>query len=666
MCGFVTIVTGDHKTVNTRILHNMTTRVAHRGPDDFGYAWIDPLSGTSRTWTSQAPPHDEVSGVLFGHRRLSILDLTPGGHQPMFSDDGSIVLSFNGEIYNFVELKAELEARGVRFRSRCDTEVLLRAYEYWGEDAFNKFNGMWAFTLWDARNRKLVASRDRFGVKPLYYTVVDGTWIFASEIKAILAYPGAFRGFDEQNVLEFLTSSLIDDDETTLFREIRSVPPSTYLILRDQQLTLRKFWTLRVDSPREKLPDRSLIEEFRSLLNDSVRLRLRSDVPIGTMLSGGLDSTSITALIREQSKRTDVGDSGLETEALQNFHHTFSACWPGWQNNEEAEIDFLCAKFDLLSHKVYPTGELLADLLPKVMYFLEEPFETPTALVQFLLMREAKEHGVKVVLNGHGSDETLAGYPGFFVPPFLASLLLSGQPLKYLREHRAFRPSREWKNRRVPEELLRALVPASLRPRIDELLYAGEQQRITGGIFSAVKTPPMSRQAGVNTEASQDLSLLNSVLWLKFTEKILPMWLRMEDRVSMAWSVESRLPFMDYRLVEFAFNLSDDLKLKDGYTKYILRQAVQDILPERIVFNRVKQRFATPYGRWFRGAWRPMIEDLFAGSCAVQPYLDLPLFREKLQAYLAGNNAALDTNVLWRVINTEICLKTFSESKAAA
>ncbi len=666
MCGLVTIVTGDDKAVNTRILHDMTATLTHRGPDGFGYAWIDPMSGTSRTWTSEAPPNDELSGVLLGHRRLSILDLTSGGHQPMFNDDGSVILSFNGEIYNFIELKAELEAHGVRFHSRSDTEVLLRAYEYWGEAALNKFNGMWAFTLWDGRNRKLIASRDRFGVKPLYYTVVEGTWIFASEIKALLAYPGAFRGFDEQNVQEFLVSSLIDDDETTLFREIRSVPPSTYLELRDQRVTQRKFWALSVDAPRETLPERRLVEEFRNLLNDSVRLRLRSDVPIGTMLSGGLDSTSITAVIREQYKHTEFGSSRLEAERLHDFHHTFSACWPGWKYNEEAEIDFLCAKFDLLSHKVYPTGEVLAEFLPRVMYFLEEPFETPTALVQFLLMREAREHGVKVVLNGHGSDETLAGYPGFFVPPFLASLLLSGQPLRYLREYRAFRPGGEWTRRRIPEELLRALAPASLRPRLDELLYSGEQRRITGGIFSRVATSSTSRQDAAHAEPSQDLSLLNSALWLKFTEKILPMWLRMEDRVSMAWSVESRLPFMDYRLVEFAFNLPDDLKLKDGYTKYILRQATQDILPERIVSNRVKQRFATPYGQWFRGPWRPMIEDLFFESCAVEPYLNLPIFREKLRSYLAGNNTALDTNILWRIINTEICLRTFSQRRAAA
>lgn len=635
MCGFVTIITAPGKAVSGAVLQQMTATLAHRGPDDFGYACVDPSTGSCRTWNSEPPGSEPLSGVLFGFRRLSILDLTSAGHQPMLSDNGSTVLSFNGEIYNFVELKQELESLGVAFRSRCDTEVLLKSYEQWGTQAFSKFNGMWAFTLWDGRNRKVVACRDRFGVKPLYHAAVDGVRIFASEIKAVLAYPGGFRGFNEQNVVDFLSNCLVDHADTTMFRDIESVPAGSYMELSGERATRHQFWTLRVDPARKRQSEGKLIEQFGELLADSVRLRVRSDVPIGTMLSGGLDSTSITALIHEQRRLSGSTIGGRNWQGLQDFHLTFSACWPGWQSNEEAHIDLLCGQLDLSCQKLYPTGEGIADLLPTVMYHLEEPFENPTAVLQYLLMREAREHGVKVILNGHGADEILAGYPGAFVPPYLASLLLSGRPLKYLREKRAFQSTGEWSSRQVGEEL-------------------------RWNVQQWGKRVGLLPDNGTDLAVPQHLSPLNLALWFKFTEKILPMWLRMEDRVSMAWSVESRLPFLDYRLVEFAFNLPDDLKLRNGYTKYVLRQAMKDRLPEEITFDRVKQRFATPYDTWFRGAWRPMLEDLLVGSCKVQPYLDLPRFQNELRAYLAGSDNVLDADTLWRVLSTEIWLRTFS------
>lgn len=661
MCGFVTIVTGEGATVSSAVLERMTGTLVHRGPDDFGYACIDPAGGACHTWTTLAPGC-ELSGILFGHRRLSILDLSDAGHQPMVSDDTSSVLSFNGEIYNFVELRAELEAQHVAFRGRGDTEVLLKAYDHWGMDTLAKCNGMWAFTLWDGPNRKLIASRDRFGVKPLYYTVVDGTWLFASEIKALLAYPGAFRGFDEHNVLDYLAYCLVDHGETTFYRGVRALPPGTYLELSAQHAKQHSFWTLRVDSSGHDQSERARVAQFRDLLADSVRLRVRSDVPIGTMLSGGLDSTSITALIHERQRLSRTDSPGEPIAGLAHFHHTFSICWPGWESDEEAAIDTICQALGLLSHKLYPTGEQLAELLPSVTYFLEQPFETPTALVQYLLMREARARGVKVVLNGHGSDELLSGYANFFAPPFLAGLVRSGQVIRYLREQQAFQAGARWSRRDIVLELFRDLAPVPLKPHVEALFYSPARQRRTLGIFPEAQQTAARHDHEQWPDIPPGLSPLNAALWLKFTEKILPMWLRMEDRVSMACSVESRLPFMDYRLVEFAFRLPDELKMRDGYTKYILRRAMQDQLPEQIIWNRVKQRFTTPYHQWFRGAWRPVIEDLLLGSCQVQPYIDMPAFRNKLLAYMADDNTALDARLLWRVLTTEICLRTFGAS----
>jgi asparagine synthase (glutamine-hydrolysing) len=322
-----------------------------------------------------------------------------------------------------------------------------------------------------------------------------------------------------------------------------------------------------------------------------------------------------------------------------------------------------------------PTGETMADVLPEVVRGLDEPFESPTAVVQYLLMREARARGIKVVLNGHGSDEIFGGYPRFMVP-YLAGLLLAGRPLEYASECRSFGASGRATPRNLPRQLLAAVTPAGLKPGFRRLLSAarGWRGRPYGGIYSeAVETARRSRGdadsrgSAAGTPVSGRLSPLNAALWQNFSRDCLPRWLRMEDRMSMASSVEARLPFMDYRVVEFAFNLPDGLKLKNGYTKYIVRRAFWDRLPERIVRNRFKKCFGTPYPAWFRGAWRPMVEDLLlCGSCRVGPYLCLPEFRARARAYLDGQDRALSDGTLWRVLNTELWLRAFGGGAAAA
>lgn len=268
----------------------------------------------------------------------------------MVSDDGASVLAFNGEIYNFLELRNALRAAGITFRGTGDTEVLLKAYECWGADALNRLNGMWAFVLWDGRRRALIACRDRFGVKPLYYAKVDEVLIFSSEIKAILAYPGAFKAFNDRAVLDFLRDGLTDHAEETMFAGVRSLAPGTYMEITTERRVTSRFWTLPARQPDVDRADADLISDFASQLADSVRLRVRSDVPIGTMMSGGLDSTAITSLIRPQQQ----GGGGDERrfDGLAAFHHTFSACWPGSEADEEAEIDLMCSDLSLISHKL--------------------------------------------------------------------------------------------------------------------------------------------------------------------------------------------------------------------------------------------------------------------------------------------------------------------------
>lgn len=623
MCGFVALLATSGQRVRGAVLRQMTARLAHRGPDGVGFACIDPASGVIRSWGEDFPDDISLSGVLFGHTRLSILDLTSAGHQPMVSDESSSVLCFNGEIYNFLELRSRLAAEGVFFRGTGDTEVLLKAYDRWGAKALPRLNGMWAFALWDGVRRTLVASRDRFGVKPLYYTTVDGVQIFGSEIKSVLAYPGAFRGFEEPRVADFLRDGLTDHTDETMFHGIRSLSPGTSVEVTNGRSATARYWSLPGTGQAVNRRPEELIDEFRELLTDAVGLRLRADVPIGTMMSGGLDSTAITALIRQH--QGGAGGSGRTFEGLTSFHHSFSACWPGSKNDEEAAIDVMCARLDLLCHKLYPQPETIADTLPSLAYQLDEPFFNPIAAVQYQLMRQARAEGIKVVLNGHGSDESLAGYPRRFVPVLLVDLLLSGRLGSFLREQRAFQGT-GWTWTGVVQQLVTRLMPLA---------------------------------AGVAPLSSPRFTPLGSALWQQFATLNVPRWLRMEDRVSMASSVESRLPFLDYRLVEFVFALPDDLKLRDGYSKYILRQAMRDLLPERLVSTRVKRHFLAPFTGWLRGPWRPMIMDLLSKPGQVSPYLNHRRFQEKLQAFLAGNDRALHPNLLWRVLSLELWMRAF-------
>jgi asparagine synthase (glutamine-hydrolysing) len=641
MCGIVTIVTPAGTTVSSKTLEAMTSRLVHRGPDDFGYASVDPQSRKSETWT-QPMGTRTLAGVSFGCRRLSIVDPTLGGHQPMLSDDRSTVLAFNGEIYNYVELRRELQQLGMTFRSRSDTEVLLKAYEHWGTDAFARFNGMWAFTLWDGHQRRVIACRDRFGVKPLYYSTISGIWIFASEIKALLAFPGAFRGFRDENIVRFVDHNAIDGDESTMFRDIWALSPATYLELRAEKASHRRYWTLTIDGRHDRQSREELVDRYRELLTDSVRLRVRSDVPIGTMLSGGLDSTSITALICE----------------LSSFHHTFTACWPGWAGDEEATVRVICEDRGLDSHKVYLTSHGMRDVLDKVVYHLDEPFVNPTSLVQYLLMDQARKYGIKVVLNGHGSDEALAGYDRF-LPPFLAQLLLSGHPLAFLKNYRMFRQNMRFANRRILESFMLGVRRLFGRAGMLADLPANYQLSVQA------RTVPYNQRADALHGAS-NLSLLGAELWEAFSTRTLPMWLRMEDRMSMAHSIESRLPFLDYRLIEMAFNLPDDLKNNNGFTKVVLREAMKNRLPASIALNRKKTRFSAPFEEWLRKEWRPILEDNLLCSCRLDGHMDTDRFKRRLKAFLAGEGKVLKAQVVWRALNTERFLAAFSGADTIA
>ncbi len=346
----------------------------------------------------------------------------------------------------------------------------------------------------------------------------------------------------------------MDHNDATFISAVRSVPPATVIELADGHADSFNYWTL--DSASEKLSDQDSIERYRTLLWDAVRIRARSDVPIGTMLSGGLDSTSITALIVQQSRLG--GSNEAEQRGLKSFHNTFTACWPDARAiDEESEVNLMCSELGLASQKIYPSAEEIWELLPRVTYFLDEPFENPIPVVQYLLMQKARESGVKVVLNGHGSDEALAGYPDAFVAPFLAGLLLSGRLRTFRRERRAFGQLNY--GRQILLECGWSVTPRALRPHLLQVMTRSQYR--DAEVFVDSDRKRWSRSS-VEKEIPRRMSPLDAGLWRSFHSAILPCWLRMEDRMSMAHGVESRLPFMDYRLVEFAFQLADTMKLQ--------------------------------------------------------------------------------------------------------
>ena len=636
----------------------MTRVLAHRGPDGESFACIDPATGQIQV-SGTIAPDAALSGILFGHRRLSILGPGPTGDQPMLSQDGLSLLAFNGEIYNFVELREQLRGGGISFRGHSDTEVLLESYLHWGSGVFDRLNGMWAFALWDGRRRKLIVSRDRFGVKPLYYARVGETWIFASEIKALMEFPELYRGVDHAQVREYLVTGRVDQRDRTLFQGVHAVPAGTFLEIDGATARTERYWRLPASTGRNQESTDELILEFAALLRDSVRIRSRSDVPLGTMMSGGLDSTTITAMVRQEQRSS--ARSGDVFPGLRAFHQVYSACWPGSEHDEEVNIDLMTASLGLTTRKLYPTAATIADVLPAVTYHLEQPFRDPIAAVQFLLMRAAREDGVVVVLNGHGSDESLAGYADAFVPPYLASLLLRGRLTGFVREQHAFAGT-GWETAHLVEHGLLLMIPSLLRQRVLRGVARRELERKHGLLDGSPISAPA--EAEDDTSQSGHLTALNAALWRKLSREILPAWLRMEDRMSMAASVESRLPFLDYRLVEFAFRLPDNLKLRDGFTKYILRQAMKNTLPAPLVQARIKRRFRAPYESWFRGPWREMVLDLLERPMA-SSYLDRRSFRPALETYLSGRRGALSAQLLWRVLGVELWLRMIHERWAS-
>lgn len=587
VCGIVGAVGLEPRLIPDDALELMLAAVAHRGPDGAGLF------------------HD--SGVRLGHRRLSILDPTEAGAQPMRRHGA--VLVHNGEIYNYLELAAELRAIGYVFSSGTDTEVILAAYDAWGPDAVSRFNGMWAFALWDPRRRRLLLSRDRLGVKPLYYRVAPRCVLFASEVAALLAITPSGDGWRPEPqptvIRDFLARGLVDHSELTFVDGIRSLPAGHSLLVADGRLRFVRYWPPPVlaDDARPRVSgedrrrDRALVDEFRDLFDDSVRLRLRSDVPLGTCLSGGLDSSSIVCAAAGISRARRSFEIAAAHEQAPRY--AFHARFPDRQLDESVYARAVADLVELELVCESPTMSPFNAAVASVLCAQGEPFAGASVFAQLAVMRAAHKRSVKVLLDGQGGDELLAGYV-----PYLgyraASLIEAGRlgdvPGE-LRSQVAFGSV-------TPGSALRATVRAMAPQALVEAIRSAPRSR-----YGLRVRGELERSGTAARSHGEPGTALARRLWQDLSCDSLPALLRYEDRNSMACAIEARVPFLDYRLVEFALALPDRLKISRGATKAILRRAMADRLPREVLARRDKVGFATPQSAWLRDA-APDVERL--------------------------------------------------------
>ena len=603
MCGLCGIVHFGAPP-ETETVETMARKLDHRGPDGRG--------------TFSAP------GVAFAFRRLAIIDLSEAGAQPFASEDGRLQLMHNGEIYNYRELRRELESAGHRFRSATDTEVILNAYAEWGEACVERFNGMWAFALWDEERQRLFCSRDRFGIKPFYYARDGSRFVFASE-------PRAFRSAlrleaNPDAVHEYLEQGYLDHLDETFFRGIRRLQPAHSLVFDESGMRVWSYWRLE-----EREPPDDAAEEFRELFLDSVRLELRSDVPIGTALSGGLDSSAV-AVSADRLLRTEATNA----EALGGRQRTFTAYFeqPGYDERPFAEA--VVAQTGAEPTWVTFGASELVDDLPRIVAAQGEPFGSTSICAGWYVMRAAKTGGVKVLLDGQGGDELLAGYRahlGFR----LADLLARGR----LRELKAEVAGTE--HSRV------ALATAVARPFAPEGLVRAVRARARGSLVH----PELrgARSAGVDGSPFPDR--LRRYQQLVLMRRGLPELLRYEDRNSMAHSLEARVPFLDHRLVELCFSLPPEELIRGGVTKSLLRRALGDLLPPQVRERRDKLGFVTPEADWLRGPLGKLAGDVFSSqSMRERGFVDAAAARRRLARHRERRlTAGME---LWRALNLEL------------
>jgi len=628
MCGIAGILDLNGRAVAEGDLRRMVMAERHRGPDDTGF-YVKGSAG-------------------LGHARLSIIDLSHDASQPMSSADGRHVIVHNGEVYNYLELRDELLQLGCAFKSKSDTEVILNAYRQWGEGCLNRFNGMWSFAILDLAKNELFCSRDRFGVKPFYYYYDGKIFAFASEIKALLAHPAIKAAPNDSTIFKYLASGYgyMDISDDTFFAGIKQLKAGHYIKfdIGAKRFSQAGYWS---PDPRKKAAFRNEEEacrRFCDIFEDSIRLRLRSDVPLGISLSGGLDSSSLACVAAGLMK-------GSRLEAFSSCFETETEC------DERRFIQPVLDRTGAYANFIFSKPESLFDEIEKILWHQDEPYSTLSIFPQWYVMKLAREKGVKVLLTGQGGDETLAGYRKYYLYLF-ADLIRSGRWAAAAREmacYKEFGGSGDMAGP-VARIVLSHMVPNRLKAIVGagavRLAPAYLNKDFIAASYSGVS--PEKLYAGI----------LNNELYNAFKISPLPSLLHVDDRSSMAHSVESRAPFLDYRLVEFLFSLGPEYKIRDGVTKYILRRALKDTLPAEVRDRRDKMGFAAPLARWFSTSLKDKVYGILSSKeFALRPYFDQLGVLETFRRFTEGK-APDAYSAIWSWVNLELWMRKFIDKSA--
>lgn len=628
MCGIAGYINKSNRYKTDRdVVKIMTDTLVHRGPDAEGQ-WTD-------------------ASVALGHRRLSIIDLDAKSNQPMISHDGKYIIIFNGEIYNYIEIKEELIKKGAVFHTNSDTEVIIEAYRIYGADCISQFNGMWAFVLYDREAKQLILSRDRFGIKPLYIVDNEDVFIFASEIKAITAAFPKENIPNEVCIYRYLSGAVNEDtDEECFYKNVKIFQPAHYMIydIGNHSKTYKRYW--KVDEQlfwNKWIKGKNPVKTFQSLFESAVELRLRADVEVGACLSGGLDSSAIV---------------GCASKKFGRKMHTFSSIYTDKECNEEAFIRMVNEKWDTIAHYIKPDDyeKHFTEYMEDIIYHHDQPVRGASLYSQYMVMKGVQGN-VKVVLDGQGADELFAGYIPYY-SYYISDLMDKGTFFSKCKAIKVLTIlKKEWPDLidTVSTDTIVSLVGLK-----NSFLFQNENK---------IKDLKLKRSARLFTDRFMDKvqdhyrgteiqcsSRLNTKLCNDVINRSIPALLHNEDGNAMAFSIESRVPFLDYRIVEFAIALDGKYKIKDQWTKWIIRKSCRAYLPKKIAKRKNKMGFPAPFARWLReGTDREEIKEIIY-AFGERDIVPKDIINQYYEAHISGETDF--SSILFKFYSMELWLRS--------